>query len=477
MTFFMLYVTEAAILLILLSLYRIDSKPDLTSFASSLPGVLLIVCSLVVVFSITWIVRTFRAGTLGERKPMIMALGMNIFTLMLTIGSVEMLVRLLTVQAPAGPIFLGKSLYPRLWTEVVARHRVTLGRMTHESTYIVPDPVLGWTSPPNRRDSTGLYISSLEGIRSPKLGLSFADPGSRLSRSAAQTPTTRIAVIGDSMAYGHEVKCEDSWGHVLEERLGPDVQLLNFAVSGYGVNQALLKYQKDVRPWHPKIVLIGVTSEMLWRMMSVYEFLIYPQHIDLPFARPRLIIEGEHLRPIFQLVPSPKEIFTTNLLTDLPHLHQDRFYSHLDWERRGLWRILEASYVFRFLNSVRRPSADYLSKEVSASAMAVLSQRIFRDLLGGIQADGGTPLIVHFPYKWELRQVADRGSIYIPLGVQLLRNAGVDFYDATPCLLESKVLEGFEPGGHYSPPANARIAECLLTVLETYGLKVPVALP
>jgi hypothetical protein len=343
--------------------------------------------------------------------------------------------------------------------------------MAHENTYIVPDPVLGWTSPPNRRDTTGLYISSLEGIRSPKLGLSFVDSGNRLSRITAQAPTTRIAVIGDSMAYGHEVKCEDSWGHVLEERLGPDVQLLNFAVSGYGVNQALLRYQADVRSWHPKFVLIGVTSEMLWRMMSVYEFLIYSQHVDLPFARPRLIVEGDHLTPIFHPVPAPKDIFSTKLLTDLPHLDHDRFYSHLDWERRGLWRLLESSYVFRFLNSVRRPTSEYVRNEVSDSVMAALSQRIFKDLLRDIQADGGTPLVIHFPYKWELRQIVDQGSAYTPLGVQLLRQAGIDFYDATPCLLDAKALDGFEPGGHYSPPANATIAQCLLTVLEKHGLK------
>ena len=50
------------------------------------------------------------------------------------------------------------------------------------------------------------------------------------------------------MTYGYEVRCEDSWGHSLEALLEPHAQILNFALTAQGLTQALLRYEKDVRP-------------------------------------------------------------------------------------------------------------------------------------------------------------------------------------------------------------------------------------
>jgi hypothetical protein len=247
----------------------------------------------------------------------------------------------------------------------------------------------------------------------------------------------------------------------MEIALGEESQVLNFGVSGYGINQMYLRYIKDVRQWNPEVVIIGVTSEMLWRMMSVYEFLIYPQHVDVPFSRPRLIIKDGKLERLNEPVLAPEEIFAHRQLLELPYLSFDRFFSTSDWEKRGGWRIAEASYLFRFLNSVRRPFPTQLGEDVSDATMAQLSRLLIRELVENVRRGGGKPVVVHFPYQWELRQSAERGQAYVPLGAKLLQNAGVEFYDATSCLLKADRLEGFERGGHYSPRTNMVLAGCI----------------
>jgi hypothetical protein len=59
-------------------------------------------------------------------------------------------------------------------------------------------------------------------------------------------------------------------------QLGPQVQVLHFGVDGYGVDQAYLRYQRDVRPWHPDLVILGFINHDLHRSLAVYSFVSFP---------------------------------------------------------------------------------------------------------------------------------------------------------------------------------------------------------
>ncbi len=83
--------------------------------------------------------------------------------------------------------------------------------------------------------------------------------------------------------------------HRLERTLGPDVQVLNFGVEAYGVDQAYLRYLRDVRPWRPQVVILGLIDHDLLRSMAVYFFLSFPGW-DYPFAKPRFAAERGDLR-------------------------------------------------------------------------------------------------------------------------------------------------------------------------------------
>jgi hypothetical protein len=71
------------------------------------------------------------------------------------------------------------------------------------------------------------------------------------------------------------VSFTESWGHHLERRLGPAVPVLNFGVDGYGLDQTYLRYQRDVRGWKPRVVLISLMGHELLRTMAVYPFVSF----------------------------------------------------------------------------------------------------------------------------------------------------------------------------------------------------------
>lgn len=464
MPFLLVYTCGASVLLALLSLYRLDSKPDFLSFMASVPGLAFLASIGALILGLSWIAHSYSRRTPAQRRERAMALAMAALSLILAIAAAEAVLRLLSTRGPGGTRIYGTYLYPRRWSDVISEHRRVLDRMAREATFIVHDPLLGWTLAPNRQDATGRYATSVEGLRSPRPGLTFSDARQRLSGKVDSTPSVRIALVGDSMTFGDEVPCEETWAHRLEEELGPDVQVLNFGVSGYGVSQSFLRYRRDVRGWHPDIVVMGITSEDLQRMMNLYNFLIYPTNVDNPFIRPRLIHGADLSAPINEPVPQPTEIFACPELEQLPYLKYDRFYNRYQWERNDLWRHAHRSYLFRLLTSLRIP-ADMARTAVSDDDLTTLSTAVLTTFVNEVRAAGATPLIVHLPYKHELQAAATQPG-FVPPAVHMLNQTGVDFYDSTRCLIAAQAQDHFAPQGHYAAAANTALAACLGEVVQ-----------
>jgi hypothetical protein len=470
MIYVALCVSEAAILLALLCLYRAASYVDIFSFLQSRPGALFLCSIFILTVSIIWSVQAIRSKELDKRK-LAMDCAANFLMLTLTAGSAEVGIRLLSVQSMqvlTGESFLGLALYPRKWTEVVAHYKAVLERTTRGHPFLIYDRILGWTVAPSHHSATGQDLSSAEGLRAPRIGMTFTDRQTRHSGLSTKPASVRIALIGDSMTYGNEVRCEESWGHALEVQLGPEVQVLNFGVSGYGLNQVLLRYERDVRPWKPQFVIVGVNSQEIKRMLTIYKFLNSPNWSGFPYSRPRLVIKNGIPLHINQPILPPTEIISYSSIKDIPSIALDIMYHPLEWERDGLWYFLQKSYFFRFLSSTRpfRPSVESARQGLFDKEMIDLSQYVLSALVRQVREDGSIPLVVHLPYQFELRKAAEIGNNYIPLSVQMLRNAGIDPFDTTGCLLEAKATNEYMPGGHYSPKANALIAKCLEPILR-----------
>jgi hypothetical protein len=461
--FFVLCAGEAGIVLVVLSLYRAATKPDVSSFLCSLPGVVFLCSSMIVAFSVGWTIHAILTSNLSCRKHQLMALGLNLVMLFLTLGTTEVMSFVLSKQTAAGDTLLGVLLYPKHWSAGTAQRKKAYDEMVPESSYYVHDPLLGWTVGRSRSDKNGQDLSSSEGLRSPRVGMSFADARARHAGLSTLPASIRVALVGDSMTFGWEVRCEETWGHLLEGLLQPHVQVLNFGVVGYGLNQAFLRYEKDVRPWHPQIVIIGISSEMIKRINSIYAELMTPAWGHL-LARPRLIMKDDVPSVINYPLPEPSEILAYSTIQELPYIELDAYYRPFQWERGGIWHLFEQSYVFRFLYSLRPPT-EAQPKDIQHEAL-LLSQVVTQYLVRKVVEDGAVPLIVWFPYEHELRRPADLGNMGHSL-TRMLRDAGIEYYDPTDCLTDVGISEAYAVGGHYSPKGNAHIAECLEPLVRT----------
>jgi hypothetical protein len=324
--------------------------------------------------------------------------------------------------------------------------------MSGHATYLVADEVLGWTVGPNREGGT-LYFSSDEGIRSAALNV----------RYAVRHPQYRIATVGDSFTFADDVPFEASWPNRLEQQLGSKIQVLNFGVSAYGIDQAYLRYLRDVRHWHPNLVVLGFIVPDLYRSLVVYTFVGNPNWTS-PFAKPRLVVDAGTVRQLNVPILSPQEILSAQAISDLPFLEYDPGFDPTEWT----WRPYHHSYLVRFVLS-RLHSSWGQSEDVSRQAIA-LGAEIIAAFSRIAKDEGSTPLAVYFPGRSDFEGSAgpEKNSV-----LSFLRERGIRYEDLTSCLGklgESKLF--IEGRTHYSPDGNARVATCLAPVLRDYMVGV-----
>ncbi len=128
--------------------------------------------------------------------------------------------------------------------------------------FFVHDRVLGWRNKPGAHDEfvgpvpfpvefrTSIRLNSL-GFRGGKI--SDVPPGGR-----------RVVVLGDSQAAAFEVPERQTYEALLQRQLtdalGTPVQVINAGVRGYGTDQELLEYEKQIRQLHPDLVVLHFSA-------------------------------------------------------------------------------------------------------------------------------------------------------------------------------------------------------------------------
>ena len=154
-----------------------------------------------------------------------------------------------------------------------------------KTTYLLHSPALGWTIKPNGYWDN-LYRANSQGIRADN-DYQFYPDNNKI----------RIATFGDSFTHGEEVKNDDTWQEQLN-RLVHNLEVINFGVGGYGLDQSFLRYKTEGKIYHPHIVLIGFMQENINRTVNVFR----PFYTEgLPLTKPRFILQDDALI----LLPNP----------------------------------------------------------------------------------------------------------------------------------------------------------------------------
>ncbi|MCS6305635.1 MAG: SGNH/GDSL hydrolase family protein [Nitrospira sp.] len=441
-----IYALEIASGILILGLFKKGDQP-LNVFLSTTSGQVFLFGLIVSAISVALIVfeymKSRRVGFAGFRMTTVL----GVTPVVIIVLTLELSIRLLSTSGMYGETFLGLHLRPRIWEDQVARNREILKRMSSDGAYLQYDDYLGWSIGPNRRSVDGMYLSSAEGVRSPTVNMSML----------TQEAKGRIALIGDSFTFGEEVKFEETWGYFLQQYVGGERQVLNYGVPGYGLDQAYLRYLRDVRPLHPDIMVIGLISHDIERTMTVYNFISFPEW-EFPFAKPRFSSSNGDLAIVNSPIPSPEAITKWSSIDQLPFLEYDRGYYESEWDSTKL----DCSYLFRFLTS-KFPRWPIRSAEVSDRAQIALNSEILLKLISVAREDGTLPVVVYFPtHGTFVRMSSEMVTQGEELAIEVLEHSHVVYSDLTSCLMQVHDSERFVPSKrHYSPEANMYVAKCI----------------
>lgn len=395
-----------------------------------------------------YLILEYWKGSRTDRRSIAFAVAANLCTLVLLAVVGEVIVRIGATPSSQGLSFAQIRLAPRDWQVIVEWNRDLLHRSSSNISYFVQDSLLGWTVGPSRRSKDGLYLSSREGIRSPEVGIAYSE--------VQELP--RIAIVGDSYTFGLEVPFESTWGKKLEEQLPFRVQVLNFGVDGYGVDQAYLRYHRDVRPWHADVVIFGFINHDLYRTMVVYPFVSFPEW-GFPFSKPRFTLVGGQLELLTTSLQNPEALFSVKSVAELPHIEYDPGYDGLAWEYKWFHRSFLVRLILGWFPRWPDPSPHASDDNIVAINAEILG-RFDREAID----DGAIPYIVYFPSRGDFVGEERKGR---DLVFSALRQKQLHYEDLTPCMRRAEYRDLFIEGHpHYSPKGNAVAAECLIQFLR-----------
>jgi hypothetical protein len=345
---------------------------------------------------------------------------------------------------------------------VTLGHRKELERLLAGPLgYLRADPDLGWTIRENGA-APPLYRANAQGIRADR---EYAD--------RVPDGLVRIATFGDSFTHASQVGNADTWEERLMERL-PAVEVLNFGVGGFALDQAYLRYLRDGSRFQPGVVLIGFMSENIRRSVNVFR--PFYNTASSPFSKPRFTLGRD----------GGLDLLDNPLRTD------GDYRELLDHPERVLPRLGEHDYYFREryrTGRLDRLAMVRLGKMIAwwartneplgtdfydpRSEAFQVTSALFDRFHAEVESRGSTAVILVFPDQFD---VASQWKGRPPAYRSLLDHFEVRRYRFLD--LQSAFAEEDEPDSlnqlfrkmHYSPLGNRLVAERVAAYLTQEGL-------
>jgi hypothetical protein len=159
------------------------------------------------------------------------------------------------------------------------------------------DDLLGWT---NRPHVAGTFVMRTPIEHAPIVSYTLTT-NSRGMRGAREYDdrkprgARRVAIAGDSFTFGLGVQDDEVFSAQLaRDRL--DLEVFNLGVNNYGVNQMLLRVERDAMPLRLDLAVIAVIRDDFRRAGEEYT-------VPNGYPRPMFRLEGERLVRPWRLAP------------------------------------------------------------------------------------------------------------------------------------------------------------------------------
>lgn len=181
----------------------------------------------------------------------------------------------------------------------------------------------------------------------------------------------RIALLGDSFTFGEEVSNDQTFAHLLQQALGEQHEVMNFAVHGYGHGQMLLMYRELARRYRPDVVVLGYVLADLARNHMYFR----------DYAKP-YFIRGDG----------------------------DRVELRYDWRFMPPDRLRAALRIEPRLFNVAWALADSVERSRARHPDLELARAIFTTLRREVEADGARLVMLYLPIGRQVTPDYDRSA-------------------------------------------------------------------
>lgn len=353
-------------------------------------------------------------------------------------------------------------------------HKEIVQRLLADDFYLKFSPSLGWTIRPDA-------VMHFRGLTDETVFAKSNSQGIRADRDYEPTVpegVLRLAAFGDSFTHGDDVRNDETWAALFEKK-GPAVEVMNFGVPAYGIDQAYLRYLEEGVRFSPRIVLICFFTENIIRTVNVFRPFLYPSDY-LPLSKPRFVLRDGRLVLLENFFP---ELSDYRLLLDDPEptlarLGANDFYFKAHYHK-GPFDFLPSvrlAKISRFSLTKKYPDGNEifdLFYQPDTEPFRVTA-KILETFYNKVLESGSLPVIVLIPAEIDVFSYPQTGKVtYALLRDHLLKKE----------LRIVDVMEGFAPvgydkklfalQGHYSAAGNAIAAETIYRALERQGLLNP----
>jgi hypothetical protein len=114
--------------------------------------------------------------------------------------------------------------------------------------------------------------------------------------TAQKTDTKRVLIFGDSYAFGNGVSNEVRFPDIME-KLMPGIEVYNFALEGFGLDQQYLCYQEIAAAFEHDLIIIAPAIETIRKLTSHYEQVLDEHNVKKCYAKPYFdLVDGNLTR-------------------------------------------------------------------------------------------------------------------------------------------------------------------------------------
>jgi hypothetical protein len=278
---------------------------------------------------------------------------------------------------------------------------------------------------------------------------------------------------GDSFVFGDEVGSEETWQAHFERLTGEAI--LNLGVGAYGLDQAVLKFEKYGRHYPTRIALLGLFDQMFRRALSYHSLYYLGKNFTFVF-KPIFVKRDERfefIRPpcadaaCFMEVWSNPNHEVWQWLT-----HYDHWYQ-IEKEKPvpGFPNTIQYMRVLPEILRVRLGQPD--SFFVNADARDVVEYLIMR-FVNNSRDMGMTPVCMLLYSSSELQGIKT-GVRHDDELLKFLAARSILYVDTAPYILDryrhDDHFKGLRaPQGHMNSRGNLMVAEALAQGLASMGL-------